>query len=75
MSLQLTVAFGGLILSIFFFIYEWHLSKRLTAAARLLSVSLGELKSVKRFGLITLATLFLYGTPGVFWLHIIIYKN
>lgn len=69
--LQTWVALGGLLLSIFFFVYELYLSKKLEEASNLLPSTLGNLRHIERFGIVTIVTLLLYGTPASFWGYII----
>ena len=62
------VAFGGLLLSLFFSVYEYRLSETLLRVSTALPESMATIKHKRHFGAVTVATLMLYGVPSLFWL-------
>lgn len=60
-------ALAGVMVSLFFSLYEWKLSSTLFKVSGLLPKSMNSLKHNRIFGLVTISTLLFYLLPGLFW--------
>ncbi len=65
---KLWLELGGVVLSIFFTVYEYRLSDTLMKVSQLLPEAMATLKHSQHLGPITLVTLVLYGAPSLCWL-------
>lgn len=66
-ELTISVALAGMLLSLFFFIYEIRLSLTLLNISRLLPAPMAPLRHERFWGWVTTVTLTLYGVPFFFW--------
>ncbi|MGE6530877.1 hypothetical protein ACQKEM_18020 [Pseudomonas sp. NPDC077382] len=62
-----SVAVAGMLLWLFFVMYEIRLSITLLSVSGLLPESMKQLRHKRLWGWVTTATLMLYGAPALFW--------
>lgn len=67
LELTLSISLAGMLLSLFFCVYEIRLSLTLLKMSNLLPTALAPLRHGRVWGWVTTVTLLLYGAPFVFW--------